>query len=411
MSAEAILAGRTSLGIELGSTRIKACLIGERPARRCSPSAATSGRTSSSTGVWTYSLEDVWSGIQAAYAELVADVERRYGVRPETFGAIGVSAMMHGYLAFDADGELLVPFRTWRNTTTGPAAAELTELFGDNIPLRWSIAHLHQAVLDEEPHVPEVRFLTTLAGYVHWRLTGRKVLGVGDASGMFPIDSATHDYDAELLARFDGLRRRQRARRCSLAELLPEVLVAGQPAGELTRRGRRAARPVRARCAPASRSARPRATPAPAWSRPTRSPRAPATSAPARASSRWSCSSARSQQRAPRARPRHDPGRRPGRDGALQQRRERARRVGRHVRPLRRGRGHAASTPTPSSTRCSARRSRATRMPAGCWPTTTWPASRSPGSTRAGRCSSARPTAASRSRTSCAPSSTACSAR
>ena len=129
---------------------------------------------------------------------------------PQTFGAIGVSAMMHGYLAFDADDELLVPFRTWRNTTTGRAATELTELFGVNIPLRWSIAHHYQAVLDEEPHVPQVRFLTTLAGYVHWRLTDRKVLGVGDASGMFPIDAATHDYDARMLEQYDALRRGQR---------------------------------------------------------------------------------------------------------------------------------------------------------------------------------------------------------
>ncbi len=161
---------------------------------------------------------------------------RRFGVGLETIGAIGVSAMMHGYLAFDADDELLVPFRTWRNTTTGPAAAELSELFGTNIPLRWSIAHLHQAVLDAEPHVPEVRFLTTLAGYVHWRLTGRKVLGVGDASGMFPIDSATKDYDQELVRRYDALVA-DSAPGLRLAEVLPEVLVAGRPAGELTAEG------------------------------------------------------------------------------------------------------------------------------------------------------------------------------
>jgi sugar (pentulose or hexulose) kinase len=144
--------------------------------------------------------------------------------------------MMHGYLAFDAAGELLVPFRTWRNTTTGPAAAELTELFGQNIPLRWSIAHLYQAVLDAEPHVPQVAFLTTLAGYVHWRLTGRKVLGVGDASGMFPVDPATKDYDARLLARFDALVA-ERYPNLRLRDLLPEVLVAGQEAGRLTPEG------------------------------------------------------------------------------------------------------------------------------------------------------------------------------
>jgi sugar (pentulose or hexulose) kinase len=234
---DAILNGRTSLGIELGSTRIKACLIGDDPATVL----AVGGHDWENAFVdrmWTYSLDDVWSGLQAAYAGLVADVQQRYGVRPDTFGAIGVSAMMHGYLAFDADGELLVPFRTWRNTTTGPAAAELSELFGVNIPLRWSIAHLHQAVLDQEPHIPSVRHITTLAGYVHWRLTGRSVLGVGDASGMFPIDAATHDYDRELIARYDGLLAETApGLGLPLAELLPEVLVAGEHAGTLTTAG------------------------------------------------------------------------------------------------------------------------------------------------------------------------------
>ena len=223
--------GRTSLGIELGSTRIKLCLVGSDP----SAVLASGGHAWENEFVdrtWTYSLENVWSGIRAAYADLVADVERRYGVRPETFGAIGVSAMMHGYLAFDAEGELLVPFRTWRNTSTGAASAELTELFGVNIPLRWSIAHLHQAVLDNEPHVARLAGVTTLAGHVHQRLTGRDVLGVGDASGMFPIDSATTTYDAELLGRYTA-----RVPGLDLAALLPEVLVAGQPAGELTAAG------------------------------------------------------------------------------------------------------------------------------------------------------------------------------
>jgi sugar (pentulose or hexulose) kinase len=180
----------------------------------------------------------VWSGLQAAYADLIDNAESRYGVRPDTFAAIGVSAMMHGYLAFDAAGDLLAPFRTWRNTTTGPAAAELTDLFGVNIPLRWSIAHLRQAVLDKEPHVPEIASLTTLAGYVHWQLTGRKVLGVGDASGMFPIDAATKTYDAELLARYDSLPAAGTLG-SRLVDLLPEVLVAGQPAGNLTDQGAR----------------------------------------------------------------------------------------------------------------------------------------------------------------------------
>jgi sugar (pentulose or hexulose) kinase len=232
---EAILAGRASLGIELGSTRIKACLVGDDPATVLA-TGSHEWENQFADRVWTYSLDAVWAGLQDAYAGLVADAERRYGVRPESFGAIGVSAMMHGYLAFDEADELLVPFRTWRNTTTGRAAAELTELFGTNIPLRWSIAHLHQAVLDDEPHVPQVRFFTTLAGYVHWRLTGRKVIGIGDASGMFPIDSATKDYDAALITKYDELVAGS-ALPSPVADLLPEVLVAGQSAGRLTVEG------------------------------------------------------------------------------------------------------------------------------------------------------------------------------
>ena len=186
--------------------------------------------------LWTYSLDDVWSGLRAAYAGLVSDVDRRHHVPLETVGALGVSAMMHGYLAFDGNGELLVPFRTWRNTTTGAAASELTALFGTNIPLRWSVAHLYQAMLDEEPHVPSVDFLTTLAGYVHWQLSGARVLGIGDASGMFPIDTTTRDYDLDLLRSFRTLVA-GRDHGLDLAELLPTVLVAGQQAGELTTRG------------------------------------------------------------------------------------------------------------------------------------------------------------------------------
>ena len=229
----AIEQGRTALGIELGSTRIKAVLVGEDHVPLASGGHAWENQYVDRT--WTYSLDAVWTGLQAAVAELLDDTEQRYGVRPTTFGALGVSAMMHGYLAFDADDELLVPFRTWRNTSTGAASAELTELLGYNIPLRWSVAHLHQAVLDAEPHVPDVRFVTTLAGYVHWRLTGRKVLGVGAASGMFPVDPATRDYDADLVARFDAhLAGRLPG---GLRELFPEVLVAGADAGELTAEG------------------------------------------------------------------------------------------------------------------------------------------------------------------------------
>ncbi|PPF80330.1 ATPase [Subtercola sp. Z020] len=238
-AAEAILGGRTSLGIELGSTRIKACLVGEDPSVVLAV-GSHDWENELVDGLWTYPIDSVWSGLQAAYSALIADAESRYGVRPTTFDALGVSAMMHGYLAFDADDQLLTPFRTWRNTNTGPAAAELTELFGVNIPLRWSVAHLHQAVLDDEPHVAQVTHITTLAGYVHAQLTGRKVLGVGDASGMFPIDDATRGYDAVLVERYDQLiaeRTGADVSSFSLAALLPEVLAAGQPAGELTAAG------------------------------------------------------------------------------------------------------------------------------------------------------------------------------
>ena len=231
---QAIEQGRATLGIELGSTRIKAVLVGPDHAPLASGGHAWENQFVDRT--WTYSLDAVWDGLRGAVAELVADTEQRYGVRPTSLSAIGVSAMMHGYLAFDADDDLLVPFRTWRNTSTGAAAAELTEAFGYNIPLRWSVAHLYQAVLDAEPHVGDVRFVTTLAGYVHWRLTGRKVLGVGDASGMFPVDPATRDYDADLLARFDTLAA-GRLPVEHLSELLPQVLVAGQDAGYLTDEG------------------------------------------------------------------------------------------------------------------------------------------------------------------------------
>lgn len=230
----AITQGATALGIELGSTRIKACLVARDGTVLASGSHDWENQLVDR--VWTYSLDAVWTGLRECYAALLADAEQRHGVRPTTFGALGVSAMMHGYLAFDSGGELLTPFRTWRNTTTGRAATELTELLGHNIPLRWSVAHLYQAVLDEEPHVPAVASVTTLAGYVHRALTGRHVLGVGDASGMFPIDPATRTYDARLLALFD---ERVAARRpgLRLADLLPEVLVAGQEAGRLTAEG------------------------------------------------------------------------------------------------------------------------------------------------------------------------------
>jgi sugar (pentulose or hexulose) kinase len=226
-----IAAGRTSLGIELGSTRIKACLIGP-DATEVLATGSSAWENRLEDGLWTYSLDDVWAGLQAAYADLVADAEAQHGIRPDTFGAIGISAMMHGYLAFDAQGELLVPFRTWRNTNTGVAAAELSDTLGVNIPLRWSIAHLHQAVLDAEPHVPHLDFVTTLAGYVHTQLTGERVLGVGDASGMFPIDSATADYDAGMLEAYAALVGERLP--APLTALFPTVKPAGADAGTLT---------------------------------------------------------------------------------------------------------------------------------------------------------------------------------
>jgi sugar (pentulose or hexulose) kinase len=235
MSADAIRAGRTALGIEFGSTRIKACLVDASDPGTVLAVGSHEWENRFEDDTWTYALEDVWSGVQDAVAGLLTDAESRHGERPTTFGAIGVSAMMHGYLAFGDDDDLLVPFRTWRNTSTGPAAAELTELFGVNIPLRWSIAHLHQAVLSAEAHVPDIRFVTTLAGYVHWRLTGRRALGVGDASGMFPIDPATSGYDAAMLSAYDSLAAGRTPG--PLVELLPEVLTAGVDAGALTAEG------------------------------------------------------------------------------------------------------------------------------------------------------------------------------
>jgi sugar (pentulose or hexulose) kinase len=234
--AQAIRDGRAVLGIELGSTRIKACLVLADDPSTVLAVGSHAWENRFVDRLWTYAIDEVWAGLQAAYADLVADVRDRYDVALESLAAIGVSAMMHGYLAFGEDGELLTGFRTWRNTNTDRSAAVLSELFGVNIPLRWSIAHLYQAVLDEEPHVTDVAFFTTLAGYVHWKLTGRKVLGVGDASGMFPIDSATHDYDAGLLEKFDRLVS-ERAYGLQVSQLLPEVLVAGEPAGDLTAEG------------------------------------------------------------------------------------------------------------------------------------------------------------------------------
>jgi sugar (pentulose or hexulose) kinase len=230
----AIEEGRTALGIEFGSTRIKAVLIGDDNAP-----IATGGHDWENQFVdrtWTYSLDAVTTGLQDAYASLAADVRERYGVELRTVGSLGVSAMMHGYLPFDASDGLLAPFRTWRNTTTGPASEQLTELFGFAIPQRWSIAHLYQAILGGEDHVGRITHLTSLAGYVHWQLTGAKVLGVGDASGLFPIDIATGTYNLEMIKQFDDLVA-DRGFAWKLGDLLPSVLSAGESAGQLTPEG------------------------------------------------------------------------------------------------------------------------------------------------------------------------------
>jgi len=232
----AICEGHTALGIELGSTRIKAVLIG--PDYTPIASGAYDWENRFEDGYWTYHLDDVWAGIQAAFAALSADVRGTFGTPLTTVGALGVSAMMHGYLPFDADGAQLAAFRTWRNTTTGQAAEALTARFGFNIPQRWSIAHLYQAMLNGEAHTKRIAFLTTLAGYVHWQLTGEKVLGVGEASGMFPIDSAACDYDAAMCASFDELLR-ETGHPFTLRGILPRVLPAGEAAGVLTEAGTR----------------------------------------------------------------------------------------------------------------------------------------------------------------------------
>jgi sugar (pentulose or hexulose) kinase len=231
---EAIESSKTVLGIELGSTRIKAVLIGEDHSPIASGSHEWENRYEN--GVWTYSLDDVWGGLQDGFRNLNKDVSEKYGVTLTTVGAIGFSAMMHGYMAFDRNGKQLVPFRTWRNTITGQAAEKLTELFQFNIPQRWSIAHLYQAILNKEPHVKDISHLTTLAGYVHWKLTGQKVLGVGEASGMFPIESTMNDFDKRMLEQFNDLLKAENIA-WTLQDILPNALVAGEAAGVLTEEG------------------------------------------------------------------------------------------------------------------------------------------------------------------------------
>ena len=229
-----IEAGKAVVGIELGSTRIKAVMIDENHQPVATGSYDWENRLDGH--IWTYDLEDIWKGLKASYANMAADVKEKYGTEIKSLAGIGFSAMMHGYMAFDKEGTLLVPFRTWRNTITGQAAEELTELFQYNIPQRWSIAHLYQAILNKEEHVKDVAYFTTLSGYIHWQLTGQKVLGVGDASGMFPIDPATSDFYDGMIEKFDKLVE-DRGYSWKLREIMPKVLCAGDDAGCLTEEG------------------------------------------------------------------------------------------------------------------------------------------------------------------------------
>ncbi|WP_300506292.1 xylulokinase [uncultured Duncaniella sp.] len=226
--------GKAILGIEFGSTRIKAVLIDEE--NKPIAQGSHEWENQLADGLWTYSTEAIWYGLQDCYADLRANVRKDYDIEIENLAAIGISAMMHGYMPFDSKEEILVPFRTWRNTNTGKAAAELSELFVYNIPLRWSISHLYQAILNGEPHVKDIDYLTTLAGYIHWQLTGEKVLGVGDASGMIPVDPQTKDYSSEMVAKLDKLIE-PKGFSWKLLDIMPKVLVAGENAGTLTAEG------------------------------------------------------------------------------------------------------------------------------------------------------------------------------
>ena len=229
-----IVSGKAVLGIELGSTRIKSVLIdeGNKPLAQ----GSFEWENQLENGLWTYSIDMIWKGLQGSYSDLRANVRTKYGVEIESLAAIGVSAMMHGYMPFDKEQNILVPFRTWRNTNTGKAAAELSSLFKFNIPLRWSISHLYQAILDGEEHVGKIDFLTTLAGYIHWQLTGKRVLGIGDASGMLPVDSLTKDYSSEMVDKFDALVAPY-GFPWKLRDILPTALLAGEDAGHLTDEG------------------------------------------------------------------------------------------------------------------------------------------------------------------------------
>jgi len=233
-SMKCISEGKAVLGIEFGSTRIKAVLIDEdyNPIA----SGAHDWENRLENGIWTYSLDDIWTGLQDCYSKLVDDVKAQYGITLTRFAAIGFSAMMHGYMPFNKEGELMVPFRTWRNTLQEQASNELTKLFNFHIPQRWSIAHLYQAILNGEEHVKDIDYITTLEGYIHWKLTGKKVLGIGENSGMFPIDSETKYYNKKMIAQFDELVA-DKGFPWKLEDIMPGVLVAGEDAGVLTEEG------------------------------------------------------------------------------------------------------------------------------------------------------------------------------
>lgn len=226
--------GQAVLGIELGSTRIKAVLTDDSHIPIASGSYEWENQYENN--IWTYHLDDVWTGIQKSYQKLAEEIKNKYDVPLVKLSAIGFSAMMHGYLVFDKNDQQLVPFRTWRNTITEKAAEILSERFNFNIPQRWSIAHLYQAILNDEKHVGEIQFITTLAGYVHWKLTGKKVLGVGDASGVFPIDSSSCNYNENMVKQFDELIVDKNIP-WKLNDILPSVLMSGEAAGVLTEEG------------------------------------------------------------------------------------------------------------------------------------------------------------------------------
>lgn len=233
-TAQIIEAGKAVLGIEFGSTRIKAVLVDD--AGKPISSGAHDWENQLADGIWTYSLDAIWGGLQDCYRDLTEDVKKQYGVEIKTLAAIGFSAMMHGYMAFDENDHLLVPFRTWRNTITGQACEELTPYLNFNVPQRWSVAHLYQAILNGEEHVKQIKFQTTLAGYIHWQMTGEKVVGIGEAAGMFPIDSKTRDYNQTMVDKFDA-KLAEKGMPFKLRDIFPKVLVAGENAGTLTAEG------------------------------------------------------------------------------------------------------------------------------------------------------------------------------